>query len=146
MTTISGTRVSKSIALAVGTAMIAIAGSSLATEAQIAQTTQPSMQPGMDRMKAPPAAIMNERSPRLSKILPGTHVVSPSGNKIGEVSGVEGALVIVSVGGILGVGKHHVALQKSQYEILGSGRRTQLRTTLSKQELEKMPKHTKKRM
>ena len=94
-------------------------------------------------MKAPPVPTMTDKALSLSGIRPGTNVVSASGGKVGEVSAIDGPLVIVSVGGILGIGKHDVALQRGQYEIIGSGRSAQLRTMLSKDELEKMPKYEK---
>lgn len=137
-------RISKMIGATLGSALLAASGVALADTQQTAQTTPPTTPtpPAMERgIKAPPAPAM--KAPDLSGIRPGTNVISASGDKVGEVSAIDGNLVIVSIGGILGIGAHDVALQKSQYEIIGSGRKAQLRTTLTKADLEKMPKYEK---
>ena len=134
-------RILNTLGAVAGSVLIAMAGAAIADAAQLVQNTQPGMERGLDRMKAPPPPAL--KSPDLSGIRPGTNVISSSGGKVGEVTAIDGDLVIVSIGGILGIGAHDVALQKSQYEIIGSGRKAQLRTTLTKADLEKMPKYEK---
>lgn len=134
-------RISKMIGATLGSALLTASSVALADTQQTAQTTPPTP-PAMERgMKAPPVPAM--KAPDLSSIRPGANVISASGGKVGEVSAIDGNLVIVKIGGILGIGAHDVALQKSQYEIIGSGRTAQLRTMLTKAELEKMPKYEK---
>lgn len=137
-------RISKTIGATLGSALLIASGVALADTQQTAQTTPPTPQnpPAMERgMKVPPVPAM--KAPDLSSIRPGANVISAAGSKVGEVSAIDGNLVIVKIGGILGIGAHDVALQKSQYEIIGSGRAAQLRTMLTKAELEKMPEYKK---
>ena len=134
-------RISRYIGVTAGSALLAMAGAAMADNPQLAQSTQPGMERGLDRMQTPPSPTM--KAPDLTSIRPGANVISASGGKVGEVSAIDGSLVIISIGGILGIGQHDVALQKSQYEIIGSGRTAQLRTMLTKAELEEMPKYEK---
>ena len=134
-------RILNTLGAVAGSVLIAMAGPAIADAPQLVQNSQqPGMEKGLDRMKAPAPAM---KFPDLSGIRPGTNVISSSGGKVGEVTAIDGDLVIVSIGGILGIGAHDVALQKSQYEIIGSGRKAQLRTTLTKADLEKMPEYEK---
>tara|TARA_R110000787_G_scaffold231290_1_gene338712 strand:+ start:1984 stop:2397 length:414 start_codon:yes stop_codon:yes gene_type:complete len=134
-------RISNTLGAVAGSVLLVMAGTAMADAPQLVQNSQqPGMEKGPDRMKAPMPAM---KSPDLSSIRPGTNVISSSGGKVGEVTAIDGDLVIVSVGGLLGIGARDVALQKSQYEIIGSGQKAQLRTTLTKSDLEKMPEYEK---
>lgn len=82
---------------------------------------------------APEGAALNIRE--------GMDVVDTQDKKIGEVAGVEGDKVILSVGGFLGMGAREVALDRNQLTMAGTGDDAKLQTTMTQKEIEALPEH-----
>lgn len=78
----------------------------------------------------------------LSQTLKGKDVVNLEGDTIGEVKGIQGDNLVVSVGGFLGIGARNVALSRSQVSVTGVGDDQKIVTSLTKDELKAMPEVT----
>lgn len=89
--------------------------------------------PGMPNDAAKPTAPPNS--------IVGLNVVNAEGEEIGEVAGVDGSKVIVSVGGFLGLGAHDVALEWDELEMTGNGADAKLQTAMTKEQLKGMPQY-----
>ncbi len=77
-----------------------------------------------------------------NQTLRGKDVVNVEGDTIGEVKGIQGDNLVVSVGGFLGIGARDVALSRSQVSVTGVGDDQKLVTSLTKDELKAMPEVT----
>lgn len=95
-----------------------------------AQVTTPSTSGG---------ATISTPSATLSQTLKGKDVVNLEGDTIGEVKGIQGDNLVVSVGGFLGIGARTVALSRSQVSVTGVGDDQKIVTSLTKDELKAMP-------
>lgn len=108
--------------------------------AAIAQTP-PATSPGADRGTTPPAATKPE--PMKVNALVGRDVRNVTNETIGEVNNVvvdpDGKIqqVIVSVGGVLGVGAKHVALAWNQVRVDSAG--GALMVDMTKEQLKSAP-------
>ena len=155
---------------ALSAALITFAGAAMAADApgQLAQASQPG-QPGAESSPgAPPAAGGTEAPPAAGgagappaagdtgappaaggaagttgelDAKEGMDVVNAKGEKIGEVAAIEGEQIIVSVGGFLGMGAREVALSKTELQMSGTGEEAKLQTSMTQEELEKLPAH-----
>lgn len=150
---------------ALSAAIVFFAGSALAagTAGQPAQTAQAGTESGItvaqSGTNAPPGGYFPERrggtpTPKNGRVGPdkgadpsadaldiptGTEVVNAEGRKIGEVAGVSGDHIIISVDEYLGMGERQVVLNRDQLQIASDGAR--LQTTLSTEELQRLPQH-----
>jgi hypothetical protein len=73
----------------------------------------------------------------------GKAIYSAEGDKIGKVTKVSGAQVIVPVGGFLGIGTHDIALNWGEITTTGSGSDMELHTILTKDQIKNLPEHEK---
>ncbi|MGE4221459.1 MAG: PRC-barrel domain-containing protein [Alphaproteobacteria bacterium] len=78
---------------------------------------------------------------RFTRDLEGADVVDTSGKKIGTVSSVVGNRLIVSSGGLLGIGDRKVALGPAQVTLSGNGAERRIIATVSRDQLDKMPEY-----
>jgi len=139
---------------ALSAALITFAGAAMAADApgQLAQASQPG-QPGVESSPGAPPAAGDTGAPPAAGGAAGTtgeldakegmDVVNAKGEKIGEVAAIEGEQIIVSVGGFLGMGAREVALSKTELQMSGSGEEAKLQTSMTQEELEKLPAHQK---
>ena len=100
------------------------------TQSPGSDMTAPSMGQADSPLTSPPETVV------------GKSIVNADGDEIGEVSKIVGDQVIVEVGGFLGIGARDVAVSWSQIQPTGMGDDMELRTTLTKEELEAMPEYT----
>lgn len=145
---------------ALSAALISFAGAAMAADApgQLAQASQPG-QPGVESSPSSPPPAAGETGTGAGAdtgaagagatggaaatldAKEGMDVVNAQGEKIGEVAAIEGEQIIVSVGGFLGMGAREVALNKSELQMSGSGEEAKLQTSMTQEELEKLPAH-----
>jgi hypothetical protein len=138
---------------AVGAAILSFA-TAFAAGAQTSRPGQPGIDSGSGAAGSPPPAERSTTpgampgdssatSPGASGIVlkEGMAVVNTEGKTIGEVAGIDGDRVIVSVGGFLGIGERDVALNLSQFQAMGSGDDAKLQTTMTEDELKALPEY-----
>ncbi len=106
-----------------------------------AQTTAPTTPSTPSTMGNTDTSVTTP-SATLSESLRGKDVVNLEGDSIGEVKGIQGDNLVVSVGGFLGIGARNVALSRSQVSITGTGDDQKIVTSLTKDELKAMPEVT----
>ncbi len=138
------------------TAIITVAGAALAAGPQLDTGSDasgstsgkgmsqqaPSMQGTMPGAITPDMADKADMQPALPpESVVGKAVINAEGDEIGEVAGIFGDKVIISVGGFLGVGSHDVAVNWKDLKATGTGDDLELETTLTKEELKNMPEH-----
>jgi len=117
---------------AIGTALL-LGTAGFAT----AQTTTPATPGNSDTTITTPSATGS-----FNQSLRGKDVVNVEGDTIGEVKGIQGDSLVVSVGGFLGIGARDVALSRSQVSVTGVGDDQKIVTSLTKDELKAMPEVT----
>lgn len=78
---------------------------------------------------------------RFTQDLEGKDVVDSQGEKIGTVDSVIGGRLIVSSGGVLGIGDRKVALGPSHVSVSGSGTERRVVATVSRDQLKNMPEY-----
>jgi hypothetical protein len=71
----------------------------------------------------------------------GKDVTNTMGETIGKVTKIDGEKVVVAVGGFLGLGAYDVALDWSQFTTSGEDDDIKLQTSMSKDQLKKMPEY-----
>ncbi|MEX0694020.1 MAG: hypothetical protein WD075_06225, partial [Rhodospirillales bacterium] len=91
-----------------------------------------------NKMKQEETAMRHKLPPQT---VIGKDVTNTMGDVIGEVTKIDGEQVIVAVGGFLGVGAYDVALNWDQFTTKGDGDDIELKTSLSKDALKKMPEY-----
>ncbi len=87
------------------------------------------------------ANALNNKPETPPKSLVGNDVINAKGEKIGEVSKIEGDQLIVSSGGFLGIGTHDVAIPWSRFTMQGAGDKSKLEVSMTKDELKQMPEY-----
>jgi hypothetical protein len=106
-----------------------------------AQTTTPTS-PSAPSTMGNSSTSVTTPSAAFTESLKGKDVVNLEGDAIGEVEGIQGDNLVVSVGGFLGIGARNVALSRSQVSITGTGDDQKIVTSLTKDELKAMPEVT----
>lgn len=124
---------------ALGAMMTMLAGAAVA---QAPNSAKPGMG-GTTQMTpaTPPAAKGMAGGLQAKDIRKGMDVVNAKGEKIGEVEKVDGKRVVISFGGVLGIGERKVALDQSELSLMGTGAKAKLQTQLSEDGLKRLPEY-----